>query len=1041
MGSPRRRPIEPEIEADDLVDEDADDHGLGAGERGADDGSDPDRADVDVPRPQRAAVRRARAAVATAPAISDDEPSRPKRAAPPSPAAASNLAPNLAPNKAIRRGPPDPILYEQPDPPTEYARGRELGALLFFVCGVFVTLALASYDERGGPDWVGPVGARMAQILVSAIGVTAWALPLELALFALPFLRSRPSVITPARLAGDVVLSATGAALVHVGAAGRPVFGGHPAGGAIGELFGELLRALFSTVGTFLVGGTVIALVLIARATWSFIEFANRASATTARAASKAAAGAKGVAEAWNQARELERAGGVDPVIVGEGDRPSDPTSERITIAPEDRSGVRARPDATPELKMRADARVPKEAHEIARQLATKPLVVPTSPSGPSIVLAGEMQRQVGALAAEETAVLPTATPAPPPSKNKRARRDASEPLIAPPSPDAAVQRVEEAAEETKPDSFAEVDDDDLESDASPALEVDASDADASPALEVDTSEADADASDEPDPTPGAALRSEAVTPVAEPGRTPARVVVTRKPGAPKKTFKVPEPDLLDNPPPDLPKIDQAALLRDAEALVTTLATYRVSGEVKEIHPGPVVTTFELEPKIGTKVREVEGLANDLRLALAKESVRIVAPIPGKNRIGFELPNQHRIPVNFRELIEDRRFHEAKGALPVVLGRDIVGAPVYEDLATMPHLLVAGATGAGKSVGLNVMLTSLLYRRTPDDLRMIMIDPKVVELAPFDRIPHMLLPVVTDMKQALNALKWCVDEMERRYQLLAQAGVKNIITYNQWREKVVAGALPNPCPRTVRAIDHNGLPEEIVDRDGSLGGEQQYPEKLPYLVVVVDEFADLMMSVGKGEVEPPIARLAQKARAAGIHVILATQRPSVDVITGMIKANFPTRIAFRVAQRVDSRTILDAQGAEYLLGKGDMLASINGKTGLKRIQCPFVSEDEVQHVTDFWRAQGEPVFDESILAPRDEDGGEDEEEDALSPKDQEIYERCVEMVRDARKCSTSWLQRKMGLGYNKAARFVDRMERTGVVGPSVGAGKDREVLI
>jgi S-DNA-T family DNA segregation ATPase FtsK/SpoIIIE len=398
------------------------------------------------------------------------------------------------------------------------------------------------------------------------------------------------------------------------------------------------------------------------------------------------------------------------------------------------------------------------------------------------------------------------------------------------------------------------------------------------------------------------------------------------------------------------------------------------------------------------------------------------------------------VPVNFRELVEDRRFAEAKGALPVILGRDIVGAPVYEDLAAMPHLLVAGATGAGKSVGLNVMLTSLLYRRTPDDLRMIMIDPKVVELAPFDRIPHMLLPVVTDMKQALNALKWCVDEMERRYQCLAAAGVKNITSYNIWRDKVIAGTLPNPCPKTVTAWDHNNLPESIVDKDGSLGGEQQFPEKLPYIVVVVDEFADLMMSVGKGEVEPPIARLAQRARAAGIHVILATQRPSVDVITGMIKANFPTRIAFRVTQRVDSRTILDAQGAEYLLGKGDMLASINGKTGLKRIQCPFVSEEEVEKVTDFLRSQGEPVFDESILAPRDDEGVDNEEEESLSPKDQELYDRAVEMVREARKCSTSWLQRKMGLGYNKAARFVDRMERLGVVGPSVGAGKDREVF-
>jgi S-DNA-T family DNA segregation ATPase FtsK/SpoIIIE len=303
----------------------------------------------------------------------------------------------------------------------------------------------------------------------------------------------------------------------------------------------------------------------------------------------------------------------------------------------------------------------------------------------------------------------------------------------------------------------------------------------------------------------------------------------------------------------------------------------------------------------------------------------------------------------------------------------------------------------------------------------------------------MLLPVVTDMKQALNALKWAVDEMERRYQLLAKAGVKNIGTYNQWREKIARGELPNPMPKTITAIDHNGLPEEIATKDQSIG-EQQLPEKLPYLVIVVDEFADLMMSVGKGEVEPPVARLAQKARAAGIHVVLATQRPSVDVITGMIKANFPTRVAFRVAQRVDSRTILDAQGAEYLLGKGDMLVSLNGQNGLRRIQCPFVSEEEVSAVTDFWRSQGEPQFDESILAPRDEDAEPEEVDDALSPKDQEIFDRAVEMVREARKCSTSWLQRRLSLGYQKAARFVDRMERLGIVGPPVGAGKDREIL-
>jgi S-DNA-T family DNA segregation ATPase FtsK/SpoIIIE len=350
--------------------------------------------------------------------------------------------------------------------------------------------------------------------------------------------------------------------------------------------------------------------------------------------------------------------------------------------------------------------------------------------------------------------------------------------------------------------------------------------------------------------------------------------------------------------------------------------------------------------------------------------------------------------------------------LPIVLGRDIQGHPVYADLAAMPHMIVAGATGAGKSVGLNVMLASLLYRRGPDELRLLMIDPKVVELAPYDRIPHMLLPVVTDMKQASNALKWAVDEMERRYQLFADAGTKNIGTYNNWVERVRRGDVKRP-------------PES----------EEPLPERLPFIMIVVDEFADLMMQQGK-DVEAAVARLAQKARAAGMHVILATQRPSVDVITGMIKANFPTRVAFRVAQKVDSRTILDEQGAEHLLGRGDMLIKLNGTNETKRVQCPMITEEEVSAITDFLRTQGEPVYDENILKPRDDESetlDEDMEKDAM-------YDEAVRIVADTRRCSTSWLQRKLGLGYNRAARIVEMMEKQGVVGPANGA-KDREVLI
>jgi S-DNA-T family DNA segregation ATPase FtsK/SpoIIIE len=416
--------------------------------------------------------------------------------------------------------------------------------------------------------------------------------------------------------------------------------------------------------------------------------------------------------------------------------------------------------------------------------------------------------------------------------------------------------------------------------------------------------------------------------------------------------------------------------------------------------------------------------------------VRIIAPIPGKNRIGFELPNDERVAVNLRELIEDARFDKLaeKAPLPVVLGRDIVGAPFYADLASMPHVIVAGATGAGKSVGLNVMLSSLLFKRTPDELRLLMIDPKVVELAPFDGIPHMLLPVVTDMKQAATALRWAVDEMERRYQLFANAGTKNITTYNGWVAKIASGEIPPPEVKMVEAIDANGQTVMVPAAKEGFDGHN-LPPKLPYIVIVVDEFADLMMQQGK-EVEVSVARLAQKARAAGMHVVLATQRPSVDVITGMIKANFPSRIGFRVAQKVDSRTILDEQGAELLLGRGDMLVKLNGANDTQRVQCPFVSEEEVSLLTDHLRAQGSPEYNDAILLCPDEDDENEEADEVIDPR----FDEAVRIVAETQRCSTSWLQRKMTVGYNRAAKIVEMMEKRGMVGPPNGA-KDREILV
>ncbi len=497
--------------------------------------------------------------------------------------------------------------------------------------------------------------------------------------------------------------------------------------------------------------------------------------------------------------------------------------------------------------------------------------------------------------------------------------------------------------------------------------------------------------------------------------------------------FHLPSTEILEQPTGDEPKVDRDRILVHAERLEKTLLDYGVTGTVEEIHPGPTVTTYELVPQAGTKVSKVASLSDDLALGLSRK-VRIIAPIPGKSRIGFELPNDHRIPVNLRELVEDERFSalSARVPLPVVLGRDIVGAPSYADLATMPHVIVAGATGAGKSVGLNVMLASLLFQRSPEELRLLMIDPKVVELAPFDGIPHLLLPVVTDMKQANVALKWAVDEMERRYQLFATAGTKNIGTYNQWVDRIAKGEIPAPPRETVEALTHDGavvaMPAAGEGGDGAL-----LPGRLPYIVIVIDEFADLMMQQGK-EVEASVARLAQKARAAGLHVVLATQRPSVDVITGMIKANFPSRIAYLVAQKVDSRTILDEQGAEMLLGRGDMLVKLNGASDLRRVQCPFVSEDEVSRLTDYLRSQGKPQYHEAILQAGGQDEGSNDEN--LDSR----FDEAVQIVAETQRCSTSWLQRKMTIGYNRAAKIVEAMEQRGIVGPPNGA-KDREVLI
>ena len=452
------------------------------------------------------------------------------------------------------------------------------------------------------------------------------------------------------------------------------------------------------------------------------------------------------------------------------------------------------------------------------------------------------------------------------------------------------------------------------------------------------------------------------------------------------------------------------------------LADFGVDAKVVAVHPGPVITRFELDLAPGIKVSKISGLAKDIARSLSATSVRVVEVIPGKSVIGLELPNEHRDVVSLRDILESERYEQSRSPVSLALGKDISGYPVIVDLAKMPHLLVAGTTGAGKSVSINAMLLSMLFKATPEQLRLILIDPKMLELSVYEGIPHLLTPVITDMKDAANALRWCVGEMDRRYRLMSFLGVRNLAGYNQ---KVQDGMKANnPVPPPPWFVDENGQPLSL--------------ETLPMIVVVADELADMMMVVGK-KVEDLVTRIAQKARAAGIHLILATQRPSVDVITGLIKANIPTRIAFQVSSRIDSRTILDQQGAEHLLGHGDMLYLPPGTGVPVRVHGAYVADEEVHRVVAAWQTWGKPTYLEEITeggaevgapgAGGDEEGGEC---DAL-------YDQAVKIVTEARRASISLVQRKLRIGYNRAARMMEEMETAGVVSSSDNNGT-REVL-
>ncbi len=499
---------------------------------------------------------------------------------------------------------------------------------------------------------------------------------------------------------------------------------------------------------------------------------------------------------------------------------------------------------------------------------------------------------------------------------------------------------------------------------------------------------------------------------------------------APGGDYRLPGPSLLDPMKDRKGKIDNKVLLENSTLLAAKLRDFGIEGRVVEVHPGPVVTMYEFEPAPGIKVNRITSLSDDIALAMRAISVRIIAPVPGKSVVGIEVPNHIKEMIGLKDLLRCDAFAGSASPLSLALGQDISGNPYVADFARMPHLLVAGATGTGKSVSVNAMILSILYKATPDDVRFVMVDPKMLELSAYEGIPHLITPVITDPKKAAGALRSIVGEMGRRYKLMSQKGVRNIDRYN----RVLEAEEAEKGKASAKAADRPSGSE------GAKGAGEDDHRRLPYIVVVIDELADLMMTSGK-DVEDCLVRLSQMARAAGIHLLVATQRPSVDVITGLVKTNFPARIAFQLPSRTDSRTILDTGGAETLLGEGDMLYMPPGSSKLQRVHGVYVSEGEIKRVTEFWKKQGSPLYDETIIEETESYAnpvpGSDED---LGEEFLRRYDEAVELASTLDMISTSYIQRRFRIGYNTAARIIEKMEAEGVVGPSQGS-RPREVLL
>ena len=922
---------------------------------------------------------------------------------------------------------------EAPAKPTDgkasERRSEWIGLIIVGAAGLFGA-ALWSYSQadmdliragQGSNEHVanlaGPVGVRVADLLLQLLGVGAWALDVILLAIGLRTLVGRHVLPGMRAIAGLLGLGLSSAILLHLSASAamfRPW--GKDAAGLVGSALAEVLRAFLSTAGSAIVGSVLFVGALSALTgrplmrlgvAWLWRWMRRGGSAATEQSISAA----RERLAAWQQRRQMARElAAAQAELSAANPEPGDEAEEAAmpSIFQDFEEGLTADTIPDPPALSPSTRVLPTSSSEIPKLsicpdgFPTGTAMAPPDDIVPTAVrlarqqeAAGEQTRRQGKRKPDADAPIEIATLT---EESKHADANGTEDAPCPERAPPPIPAPNEAGarDESAPQNLA---------DAGPRI--------------VETAALN--------PSPEADDAPVYLEAIEEDGA----VVADEKVGGPKP-WVLPAADLVQRPPERMVDVNAAVLRDNAVVLEQKLADFKISGEVTAILPGPVVTTYEFRPAAGVKISRITNVRDDLTMSLAALRVRVVAPIPGRDVVGIEVPNKQREIVYFREILTSPAWRDAKSPITLVLGKDIEGRPVVTDLSKAPHLLVAGATGTGKSVGINSFLCSMLFKASPDEVRVLLIDPKVIELAVYEDIPHLLLPVISEMDKAALALKWAVREMERRYKLLATARVRNLAGYNDKVPELKA-AHENMRVRVVKGR------KQLVEADAP-GAELLEPPPdhnlLPRIVVVIDEFADLIMQCGK-EVEISVARLAQKARAAGIHVILATQRPSTDVLTGMIKANFPTRVSFQVASGIDSKVVINGSGAESLLGNGDMLFLPPGTSSVRRCHGTWITDDEVVAIARHWRDQGRPDYDMDILVDPDADTPDAVQDADLDP----LFEDAVQIAIEAEQASVSFLQRKLNIGYGRAARIVDHMESRGIVGPQRGPNKPREILV